>query len=91
MKTIVMSEWLKKELKKAHQANLKVIADAGCRMDQSMSGYWRLLGPEPEEELLFDEPDCKDFYDKETAAYMFAEAFRNGEIVIEDQCSDEEF
>lgn len=69
-----MSEWLKK----AHRADLKVIADAGCRMDKSMSGYWRLIGPEPEEELLFDDPACKDFYDEEAAAYIFAEWIREG-------------
>lgn len=83
-----MVEWLKEELEKAHQANLNVIANAGCRMDQSMSGYWRLIGPE--EKLLFDDPACGDFYDEKTAAYMFAEAIRNGDIVIDNQCSNEE-
>lgn len=73
-----MLEWLKKEMEKAHQANLKVIADAGCIMEQSMSGYWRLVNQDGD--LLHDDSACEDVYSEDTAAYIFAEMIKEDGI-----------
>lgn len=69
---------IEKWKQEAHQANLKVIADAGCRMEQSMSGYWRLIGSE--DELLHDDSACEDVYDEVGAAYIFAEMIKEDGI-----------
>ena len=75
-----MLEEIKRLQAEAHNENLKVIVDAGCTMEKSISGYWRLIGPK--EELLHDDSACEDVYDEESAAYIFAEQIKATEYYI---------
>lgn len=48
----------------------------GYRMEQSITGYWRLFKGE---ELVHDDSACEDVYDMETAEYLFKELIEERE------------
>lgn len=56
----------------------KIITENGCRVEQSISGYWMLLRGE---DVLYDDSACEDLNeDKETAEAFFAGYLRDMKV-----------